>query len=285
MVRWLTWKFRTGEIPHLPSENEGKIPHQDEIQNFPRGKIPPRNPPPPPVCAHLYLSLKTDIVGTFMTSCARPETCTGPGSHEHTYPATDFALHSPNAITCLSDVASGSISGQSASGVGHLKQPGVAWDECSCIAHLLYQWLLSTSTHHTRSWFKRPITLGANVDTTCHKFWRLNWSCQLGTSTKCLSSRTMGQVGGRVLLSFMHKAMYANQVSGHRLSENMCLSACQSALVLQNWACAPKQSIVLSRLNSLNTPHTHGPSPLPHDNGLTCGPHKLRQSGAGDAIE
>ena len=51
VVRWLTWtKFRTGKIPHLPSKNEGKIPHQVEIRNFPCGKIPPRNPPPPPVC-------------------------------------------------------------------------------------------------------------------------------------------------------------------------------------------------------------------------------------------
>ena len=48
MVRWLTWtKFRTGKIPHLPSKNEGKIPHQVEIRNFPRGKIPPWNSPPP----------------------------------------------------------------------------------------------------------------------------------------------------------------------------------------------------------------------------------------------
>ena len=45
-------KFRTGKIPHLPLKNEGKIPHQVEIRNFPRGKIPPRNFPPP-----LYWSL------------------------------------------------------------------------------------------------------------------------------------------------------------------------------------------------------------------------------------
>ena len=50
VVWWLTWtKFRTGKIPHLPSKNEGEIPHQDEIRNFPRGKIPPRNSPPPPL--------------------------------------------------------------------------------------------------------------------------------------------------------------------------------------------------------------------------------------------
>ena len=44
-------KFRTGKIPHLPSKNEGKIPHQVEIRNFPRGI-----PPPPPV--HELGSLK-----------------------------------------------------------------------------------------------------------------------------------------------------------------------------------------------------------------------------------
>ena len=55
MVRWLTWtKFRTGKIPHLPSKSEGKIPHQVEIRNFPRGKTPPRNSPPPPPLYVVY---------------------------------------------------------------------------------------------------------------------------------------------------------------------------------------------------------------------------------------
>ena len=40
--------MRMGKILHLPSKNEGEIPHQVEIRNFPRGKFPPRNSPPPP---------------------------------------------------------------------------------------------------------------------------------------------------------------------------------------------------------------------------------------------
>ena len=34
-------KFRMRKIPHFPSKNGGKIPHQFEIRNFPSGKSPP----------------------------------------------------------------------------------------------------------------------------------------------------------------------------------------------------------------------------------------------------
>ena len=40
--RWLTQaQFRMGKFSHLPSKNEGEIPHQVEIPNFPRGIHPP----------------------------------------------------------------------------------------------------------------------------------------------------------------------------------------------------------------------------------------------------
>ena len=49
VLQWLTQaQFHMGIIPHLPSKNEGEIPHQVEIRNFPPGKFPSRNPPPPP---------------------------------------------------------------------------------------------------------------------------------------------------------------------------------------------------------------------------------------------
>ena len=44
VLRWLTQaQFCMGKIPHLPSKKEGKIPHQVEIRNFPRGIPPPRD--------------------------------------------------------------------------------------------------------------------------------------------------------------------------------------------------------------------------------------------------
>ena len=47
VLQWLTQaQFHIGKIPYLPSKNEGKISHEVEIRDFPRGKFPPRNPPP-----------------------------------------------------------------------------------------------------------------------------------------------------------------------------------------------------------------------------------------------
>ena len=68
LVRLLTWtKFRTGKIPHLPLKNEGKIPHQIEIRNFPRGKIPPRNFPLP----GSFKILKVCTVVGLLAQCAK----------------------------------------------------------------------------------------------------------------------------------------------------------------------------------------------------------------------
>ena len=55
VLRWLSQaQFRMGKIRHLPSKNDWKIPHQVEIRNFPRGKFPPHNSPPPVHCTQPF---------------------------------------------------------------------------------------------------------------------------------------------------------------------------------------------------------------------------------------